>query len=57
MVRLSEVSSEKSCLSKKKSCCDWSGRLCWVCGCDWLDSASSSSVDNKIADPTFGSLV
>ena len=31
----------------------WSGWLCWVCGCGWLDSMSSASAGGREADPTF----
>ena len=37
--------------------CDWSGWLCWIRNCSWLDFTSSASADGKVADPTFGSLV
>ena len=35
-------------MNEKKNCCDWSGRLCWVCSFDWLDSALAGG---KEADP------
>ena len=57
MVRLSEISSEKSCWNEKIKGCDRSGWLCWVCSFDWLVSMSSTSAGGKDADLTFSSLV
>ena len=54
--RHSEVGPEKSCLNKKIRS-DWFGWLCWVRGCDWLDSTSSPLAGGKNADPAFVSLV
>ena len=32
-------------LEWEKGSCNWSGRLSWICGCDWFDFTSSASVD------------
>ena len=63
MVRHFEISSLKSCLNVTLSGISseknyyWSGWLCWVRGCGWLDSTSCTSAGGKDADLTFGSLV